>query len=162
MASANRKFTVQGLVRGDFVKVGTLDEDTVFSWPKLLIAELAVLMGTVAVLMAVSYFFNAPLEQPVNVMHPPNPAKAPWYFLGLQEQVSYSAFWGGVGVPGLELLLLMILPYIDRGKEGVGVWFSRKRFLANTIFLTFVLVNVFLIVIGTFFRGANWQFVSPF
>jgi quinol-cytochrome oxidoreductase complex cytochrome b subunit len=161
-APANRKFTVQGLVRGDFVKVGSLDEDTVFSWPKLLIVELTVLMVTVAILMAVSYIFNAPLEQPVNVMHPPNPAKAPWYFLGLQEQVSYSAFWGGVGVPGLELLLLMIVPYIDRGKEGIGVWFSRKRFLANLIFLTFVVVNVFLIVIGTFFRGANWQFVSPF
>jgi hypothetical protein len=71
------------------------------------------------------YFFNAPLEQPVNVMHPPNPAKAPWYFLGLQEQVSYSAFWGGIGVPGIELLLLLLVPYLDRGKAGVGRWFAR-------------------------------------
>ncbi len=161
-AEGGRKFTVQGLVRGAFVKVGVLDEDTVFSWPNLLIAELAVLMFTVAVLMVVSYFFNAPLEHPVNVMHPPNPAKAPWYFLGLQEQVSYSAFWGGVGVPALELLLLVLVPYIDRGKEGIGVWFSRKRFLANLLFLIFVVINVFLIIVGTFFRGANWQFVSPF
>jgi quinol-cytochrome oxidoreductase complex cytochrome b subunit len=161
-AEGGRKFTVQGLVRGAFVKVGVLDEDTVFSWPNLLVAELAVLMFTVAALMVVSYFFNAPLEHPVNVMHPPNPAKAPWYFLGLQEQVSYSAFWGGVGVPALELLLLVLVPYIDRGKEGIGVWFSRKRFLANSLFLTFVVINVFLIIVGTFFRGANWQFVSPF
>jgi len=157
-----RRFTIQGLVRGPFVKVGKLEEDTVFSWPNLLIAELFVLLLTIAGVMAVSLLFNAPLEQPVNVMHPPNPAKAPWYFLGLQEQVSYSAFWGGIGVPGIELLLLVLLPYIDRGRKGIGRWFARERLLANSIFLTFVVVNVYLIVIGTFFRGANWQFVSPF
>ncbi|MGB0052537.1 MAG: cytochrome b N-terminal domain-containing protein [Terracidiphilus sp.] len=157
-----RRFTIQGLVRGPFVKVGKLEEDTVFSWPNLLIAELFVLLLTIAGVMAVSLLFNAPLEQPVNVMHPPNPAKAPLYFLGLQEQVSYSAFWGGIGVPGIELLLLVLLPYIDRGKKGIGRWFARERLLANSIFLTFVVVNIYLIVIGTFFRGANWQFVSPF
>jgi quinol-cytochrome oxidoreductase complex cytochrome b subunit len=157
-----RKFTIQGLVRGPLVKVGKLEEDTVFSWPNLLIAELVVLLVTIAGVMAVSLFFNAPLEQPVNVMHPPNPAKAPWYFLGLQEQVSYSAFWGGIGIPGIELLLLLLVPYIDRGKQGVGRWFARERILANSVFLLFVFVNIVLIVIGTFFRGANWQFVSPF
>ena len=160
--SAPRRFTIQGLVRGPFVKVGKLEEDTVFSWPNLLIAELVVLLITIIGVMAVSIFFNAPLEHPVNVMHPPNPAKAPWYFLGLQEQVSYSAFWGGVGVPGIELLLLALVPYIDRGNAGVGRWFARERVWANTLFLTFVLINVVLIVIGTFFRGANWSFVSPF
>jgi len=162
VAVAARRFTIQGLVRGPLIKVGMLEEDTVFSWPNLLIAELFVLMLTIAGVMLVSILFNAPLEQPVNVMHPPNPAKAPWYFLGLQEQVSYSAFWGGIGVPGIELLLLLLLPYIDRGKEGVGRWFARQRILANTIFLLFVIVNIGLIIIGTFFRGANWQFVSPF
>jgi len=162
VAAPVRKFTIQGLVRGPLVKVGKLEEDTVFSWPNLLVAELFVLLLTIAGVMLVSFFFNAPLEQPVNVMHPPNPAKAPWYFLGLQEQVSYSAFWGGIGVPGIEVLLLLLLPYIDRGREGVGRWFARQRIFANSIFLFFVLVNIYLIVIGTFFRGANWQFVSPF
>ena len=79
-----------------------------------------------------------------------------------QEQVSYSAFWGGIGIPGIELLLLALVPYIDRGKDGVGRWFARQRVLANSVFLFFVFVNIVLIVIGTFFRGANWQFVSPF
>jgi len=161
-AAPSRRFTIQGLVRGPFVKVGKLEEDTVFSWPSLFIAELFVLLLTIAGVMAVSFLFNAPLEQPVNVMHPPNPAKAPWYFLGLQEQVSYSAFWGGIGVPAIELLLLVLLPYIDRSKKGVGRWFARERLLANSIFLTLVIINISLIVIGTFFRGANWQFVSPF
>jgi quinol-cytochrome oxidoreductase complex cytochrome b subunit len=161
-AAPARRFSLQGLVRGPFVKVDKIDPDTVFSWPNLLIAELFVLLLTIAGVMLVSILFNAPLEQPVNVMHPPNPAKAPWYFLGLQEQVSYSAFWGGIGVPGIELLLLVLLPYFDRGKAGIGRWFARERLLANSIFLLFVIVNVILIVIGTFFRGANWQFVSPF
>ena len=62
--------------------------------------ELFVFVLTVSLILVVSLLFNAPLEEPVNVMHPPNPAKAPWYFLGLQEMVSYSAFWGGIGIPG--------------------------------------------------------------
>jgi quinol-cytochrome oxidoreductase complex cytochrome b subunit len=95
-------------------------------------------------------------------MHPPNPAKAPWYFLGLQELVSYSAFWGGVGIPTLEVIILLLVPYLDRKPFGVGVWFSKDRLLANTLFITFALVNVVLVVIGTFFRGPNWAFVSPF
>ena len=125
-------------------------------------AELFVFVVTVAALLLVSLFFNAPLEEPVNVLHPPNPAKAPWYFLGLQELVSYSAFWGGVGVPGIEVALLMLVPFIDRKVSGVGKWFAKERFLANTLFVTFALLNVIFIIIGTFFRGPNWAFVNPF
>jgi quinol-cytochrome oxidoreductase complex cytochrome b subunit len=115
----------------------------------------------VAGVLIVSLLFNAPLEQPVNIMHPPNPAKAPWYFLGLQEMVSYSAFWGGVGIPTIEVLILLLVPYVDRKNAGVGRWFARERLLANSLFVTFVVVNLVLIVIGTFFRGPNWEFVSP-
>ena len=93
--------------------------------------------------------------------HPPNPAKAPWYFLGLQELVSYSAFWGGVGIPGLMVLGLLIAPYVDKGRKGVGVWFAKDRLLANTLFVSFAVLNVILVIIGTFFRGPNWEFVSP-
>ena len=124
-------------------------------------AELFVLVLTISAILVVSLFFNAPLEQPVNVMHPPNPAKAPWYFLGLQEMVSYSAFWGGMGVPGVMVVLLLMVPYIDRNTAGVGRWFARERLLANTLFVTLVILNVIFIVIGTFFRGPNWAFVSP-
>ena len=110
----------------------------------------------------VSLLFNAPLEEPVNVMHPPNPAKAPWYFLGLQEMVSYSAFWGGIGIPGLMVALLLCVPYIDRGTGAWDAGSRKERLLANTIFLTLVVLNVIFIIIGTFFRGPNWTFVSPF
>jgi len=156
-----RHYGIQGLVRGPFTKVGNIPDRSVFAWPNLFMAELVVFLITVAGVLTVSLFFNAPLEEPVNVMHPPNPAKAPWYFLGLQEQVSYSAFWGGVGIPTIEVLLLLIVPYIDRKVAGVGRWFARERLLANFLFLTFVIVNVILIIIGTFFRGPNWEFVSP-
>jgi len=156
-----RQYGVQGLVRGPITKAGNVPDRSVFSWPNLVQAELLVFLITVAGVLLLSLFFNAPLEEPVNVMHPPNPAKAPWYFLGLQEMVSYSAFWGGVGIPGIEVLILLLVPYLDRKPVGVGRWFARERLLANSLFMTFAVVNVALIIIGTFFRGANWEFVSP-
>ncbi len=97
-----RIYGLQGFVRGPFTKVGNVPDDSVYAWPNLLLAELFVFVLTVSLILLVSLAFNAPLEQPVNVMHPPNPAKAPWYFLGLQEMVSYSAFWGGIGIPGTD------------------------------------------------------------
>ena len=116
-----------------------MPDNSVFAWPNLFMAELFVFVVTLAVMLVLSLLFDAPLEEPVNVMHPPNPAKAPWYFLGLQELVSYSAFWGGVGIPRSEVLLLLLVPYIDRGQAGVGKWFARERLLANTLFVTFAL-----------------------
>jgi quinol-cytochrome oxidoreductase complex cytochrome b subunit len=161
-AATKRTYGLQGFVRGPFTKVGNVPDDSVYSWPSLLVAELLVFVLTVSVILCISLAFNAPLEEPVNVMHPPNPAKAPWYFLGLQEMVSYSAFWGGIGVPGIMVGLLLLVPYLDRTTHGVGKWFARERLLANTIFLTMVVLNVIFIIIGTFFRGPNWTFVSPF
>jgi len=151
----------QGLVRGPLTKVGEIPDNTVYSWPNLFLAELFVFVITLSAILVLSLLFNAPLEEPVNALHPPNPAKAPWYFLGLQEMVSYSAFWGGIGVPGIFVLLLLVAPYLDRSPKGVGKWFSRDRLLANTIFITFVVANIIFVIIGTFFRGANWAFVTP-
>ena len=157
-----RVYGLQGFVRGPFTKVGNVPDDSVYSWPNLLMSELFVFVLTISAILVVSLLFNAPLEQPVNVMHPPNPAKAPWYFLGLQEMVSYSAFWGGVGIPSVMVGLLLVVPYLDRTTHGVGRWFAKERLLANTVFLSLVILNVIFIVIGTFFRGPNWSFVSPF
>ena len=156
-----KRYGIQGLVRGSFTKLGNVPENSVFSWPNLITAELFVLVLTIAGVLVVSLLFNAPLEEPVNIAHPPNPAKAPWYFLGLQEQVSYSAFWGGVGIPTIEVLILLLVPYFGRKVHGVGKWFARERLLANILFGIFVIVNIGLIIIGTFFRGPNWEFVRP-
>ena len=161
LLSPRKTYGVQGLVRGPLTKVNNIPDNTVYSWPNLFIAELFVFVMTLAVILVLALLFNAPLEEPVNVMHPPNPAKAPWYFLGLQEMVSYSAFWGGIGVPGIFMALLLLTPYLDRSPKGVGKWFSKDRLLANTIFLTFLVANVIFVIIGTFFRGPNWAFVTP-
>jgi len=156
-----KTYGIQGIVRGPFTKIGNVPDRSVFSWPNLLLLELLVFLVTVAGVLIVSMYFNAPLEEPVNIMHPPNPAKAPWYFLGLQEMVSYSAFWGGVGIPTIEVIFLLSVPYLDRKPVGVGKWFAKERLLANSLFMTFVVVNIVLMVVGTFFRGPNWEFVSP-
>lgn len=154
-------YGLQGFVRAHAAKLGNTPDRSVFAWPNLLVAELFVFVLTLAVILVLSLLFNAPLEEPVNIMHPPNPAKAPWYFLGLQELVSYSAFWGGIGIPTIFVVLLILSPYLDRKPGGVGTWFSRERLLPNTIYLSMVLLNVILIIIGTFFRGPNWEFISP-
>ena len=162
LVPAPRKtYGIQGLVRGPLTRPGQIPDNTVYSWPNLFLAELFTFVLTLSVVLVVALIFQAPLEEPVNVMHPPNPAKAPWYFLGLQEMVSYSAFWGGVGIPTLFVIGLILTPYMDRTPGGVGKWFSRDRLLANTLFLTFVVVNVVFVIIGTFFRGPNWSFVTP-
>ncbi|MCM2257477.1 MAG: cytochrome b N-terminal domain-containing protein [Vicinamibacteria bacterium] len=156
-----KTFGVMGLVRGPFTKVGNAPDNTVYAWPHLFVSELFCFALTVVAILVVSLMFHAPLEAPADPTHPPNPSKAPWYFLGLQEMVSYSAFWGGIGIPTIFVILLLLLPYIDRDNRGVGVWFSRHRLLALTLFTTLLVVNLVLIVIGTWFRGPNWALVTP-
>jgi quinol-cytochrome oxidoreductase complex cytochrome b subunit len=103
----------------------------------------------------------APLEEIANPTRTPNPAKAPWYFLGLQELVHYSALIGGVIVPALVVIALLALPYVDRRPGGTGRWFAPERVVANTVFAAFVLAAVALTIVGTLFRGANWNWVWP-
>ncbi len=136
-------------------------EKEVQAWPEALIRELLLFVAVLLVLSVVAVLFNAPLEEPANPMHPPNPAKAPWYFLGLQEMVSYDAFWGGVGIPGLLVVLALAAPYLERRPGGEGVWFDASRSAANWIFLTIMSTLGVLTLIGTAFRGQDWQFVVP-
>lgn len=156
-----KTFGVMGIVRGPFTKVGNTPDNTVYSWPNLFTAELFCFALTVLAVLAAALLVNAPLEAPADPTHPPNPSKAPWYFLGLQEMVSYSAFWGGIAVPGLLVLALLLLPYLDRGSKGGGVWFSRHRLVAVFTFTLVVLVNLVFVAIGSFFRGANWSLAVP-
>ncbi|MHB8876710.1 MAG: hypothetical protein ACYC8T_23695 [Myxococcaceae bacterium] len=140
---------------------GAQAERQVQSWPAALLRELLLFLVTVAVLGALALLFDAPLEEPANALHPPNPAKAPWYFLGLQELVSYSAFWGGIGIPGLLVLLGVAAPYLERRPGGEGTWFHPSRSVANWIFLSIMGALGLLTLIGTLFRGQNWALVVP-
>jgi quinol-cytochrome oxidoreductase complex cytochrome b subunit len=156
-----KTYGLMELARGTTPAVGINPEEEVFTWPNLVFREILLFMATVAVLLVLAIFWNAPLEEIANPVHPPNPAKAPWYFLGLQELVAYSAFWGGVVVPALLVTALMALPYIDRKQKGVGVWFSGERKVALIVFTICLSAAVVLTVIGTAFRGPNWSFQLP-
>jgi len=136
-------------------------EQQVQAWPAALSRELLLFLATVVILSVVALLFDAPLEEPANALHPPNPAKAPWYFLGLQEMVSYSAFWGGIGIPGLLVALGIAAPYLERRPGGEGSWFHHSRSGANWTFLTVMSVLGILTLIGTLFRGENWALVVP-
>jgi quinol-cytochrome oxidoreductase complex cytochrome b subunit len=159
-ASKDKTYGLMEVVTGKpiFETVGVEEEeDTVFSYPYAFFREGIALLVTVASVMAVSLFWKAPLEEMANPAKTPNPAKAPWYFLGLQELVSHSAFLGGVVVPGLIVLVLLAIPYIDPNP-------SRRpadRKWAIRAFTLFVVVNIVLIVIGTMFRGPGWALVPP-
>jgi len=133
------------------------EEDAVFSYPYAFFREAIALMVTVTGIMAISLFFHAPLEELANPAKTPNPAKAPWYFLGLQELVSHSALLGGVVAPALMVIVLLAIPYYDRNS-------SRRpsdRKWTLWLFSIFVVANLILIVVGTFFRGPGWALIPP-
>ncbi|MDO8586374.1 MAG: menaquinol oxidoreductase [Armatimonadota bacterium] len=153
----HKTYGLMAVVKGKSPVVDKSPEDTVMTWPHLLIRELVASVVVMAVLLAISLVLNAPLEEHANLTETPNPAKAPWYFLGLQELVHYSALIGGVIIPGLSLFLLAALPYLDRTPDRA----PSKRKLLTVVFTVFIIVNVVLIVIGSYFRGPGWSFIVP-
>jgi hypothetical protein len=140
------------------------ESDRVWVWPDLVYTELISLVVCSVVLIVWSIFLKAPLEQPANPANTPNPSKAPWYFLGLQEMLVYFDPWlAGVVLPGLIIVGLICIPYIDRNPKGNGYFTFKERKAEITIFLFgFAVLWVSLIVLGTFLRGPNWNFFGPF
>jgi hypothetical protein len=140
------------------------ESDRVWVWPDLVYTELISLIVFSVVLIAWSILLKAPLEQPANPANTPNPSKAPWYFLGLQEMLVYFDPWlAGVVLPGLIIVGLICIPYVDRNPRGNGYYTFAERKAEVTIFLFgFVILWVSLIVLGTFLRGPNWNFFGPF
>jgi hypothetical protein len=136
----------------------------VFSWPDLVYVELICLVVVMAVLIVWSIALKAPLEEPANPTDSPNPAKAPWYFLGLQEMLVYYDPWlAGVVFPALIIVGLMAIPYIDTNPRGSGYFTFRERRWEVTLFiLGFIVLWCSLIALGTFLRGPNWNFFGPY
>jgi quinol-cytochrome oxidoreductase complex cytochrome b subunit len=141
-----KTYGLMAIVRGRTPTVGRGPENTVPSYPRAFRAEMAVVMIVVACCLVLAFFFDAPLKEKANPLIPENPAKAPWYFLGLQELVSYSAFMGGVFLPGLVVLGLALIPFLDREVEPGGAWFSgargRRVFLWSLVFATVVVIGL--------------------
>ncbi len=141
--------------------------------PQALTRIAIVFLFTTAAVMFLSFFFTIPLEEPASLEWTPNPAKAPWYFLWLQELVTITTlrvgsltinggFVGGVIIPGILVLLGAIWPYLDRSADSaVGVWFHKVRARQNTIFLIIIIAIAALSFIGMVLRGPNWGIFMP-
>lgn len=172
-----KTYSLLGVAKGRTVHVeaSLVDEEseTVPSSPNLTQRLLVVTLVTVVAVSLLAIALPTPLEEAANPKVTPNPAKAPWYFLWLQELVTDTtihlggftvngAFVGGILIPGLIVAGLIVWPFLDRSPvSAAGVWFAAARRRQNTIFLLLVLAVLVLTIIGTFLRGPFWHFYWP-
>src|SRR5579859_145817 len=158
-AATQRRYRTLAVVRQEAItRVEKPLEDSVFVWPHLLVREFFASTIVMVMVTILSIQIDAPLKEPADTSLTPNPAKAPWYFLGLQELLHYfPPTTAGVLVPGLTLTALAILPYVDRNP-------SRAYADRKVAIVTFTMFLVFWAVItlaGSFFRGPGWLWVWP-
>ena len=146
------------------VKSGSIQDvkatpvDKVHTWPHLLAAEFVAALACTAFLFFFSVFVNAPLLQLANPNRTPNPSKAPWYFLGLQELLTmFHPMVAGVTVPGIALFALILAPYIDKNPSNK----PEDRKFATSIMTVHLMFWAVLVMIGSFFRGPGFNFVFP-
>jgi hypothetical protein len=142
----------------------TESDEKLFTWPDLVYTEMLCMILLTIVMIVWSVALRAPLEEAANPTSSPNPAKAPWYFLGLQEMLVYFDPWlAGVVLPTLIIVGLMAIPYIDTNPKGNGYYAFRDRKWEIGVFLYgFLVLWSFLIITGTFLRGPNWNFFGPY
>ena len=146
------------------VKSGSIQEakaapvDKVHTWPHLLAVEFVASLALLASLFVFSWVVNAPLLKAADFNKTPNPSKAPWYFLGLQELLTmFHPMIAGVTLPGVGILALILAPYLDRNASNKP---EDRKFMTSmmTMFLVFWAV---LTIIGSFFRGPGFNFTFP-
>ncbi len=146
------------------VKSGSIQDikakplDKVHTWPHLIVVEFGAALAIMAFLTIFSIFVNAPLLRLADVNATPNPSKAPWYFLGLQELLTmFHPMVAGVTIPGIGIFALILAPYIDRTASNK----PEDRKFAISIFTFFMMFWAVLTIIGSFFRGPGFNFVFP-
>jgi hypothetical protein len=161
--------TKQAVVNDERIKQGLppmekVNDEKVLVWPDLVYTELICMVAVTAFLLAWAIFLPAPLEEPASSVKTPNPSKAPWYFLGLQEMLVYFDPWyAGVVLPSLVVFGLMAMPYLDFNKKGNGYYsIAERKFAYLTFQFGFLELWITLIILGTFLRGPNWNFFGPF
>jgi cytochrome b-561 len=175
--SRTKTYTLLGVARGTAptIRATTLEAPDlkVNAVPDLTRRAAVAVLGTIAVLSILATLVRSPLEEPANALITPNPAKAPWYFLWLQEIVTDTtvhigsftvngAFVGGVVLPGLLVGLLTAWPWLDKSPAAAaGAWFAASRRRQNAVFLALCVVVVLLTIVGTFCRGPYWHFYWP-
>jgi hypothetical protein len=140
------------------------EEEKVLVWPDLVYTELIAMIIVTFALIVWGIVLKAPLEPPATTAKAPNPSKAPWYFLGLQEMLVYYDPWmAGVVLPLMIIGGLICLPYVDYNQKGNGYYtFTQRKFSITVFLFGFCVLWVVLIVLGTFLRGPNWNFFAPF
>ncbi len=143
---------------GSIQDVKSKPQDKVHTWPHLIVVEFGAALFCTAFLTIFSIFVNAPLLELANVNQTPNPSKAPWYFLGLQELLTmFHPMVAGVTVPGMGLIVLTMAPYIDKNPSNK----PEDRKFAVSLFTVFLMFWATLTLIGSFFRGPGFNFVFP-
>jgi hypothetical protein len=143
---------------GSIQDVKAVPQDKVHTWPHLLVVEFAAALACTAFLLFFSIFVNAPFLQLANPNETPNPSKAPWYFLGLQEMLTmFHPMVAGVLLPGMVLVMLMLAPYIDKNPSNK----PENRKFAVAIMTIHLMFWAVLVLIGSFFRGPGQNFVFP-
>ncbi len=151
----DKTYGLMELVDGTSPMVEKKPEDLVDTWPFYIVPMTLCILAVTLALLVFSWLVNAPLEEMANPLITPNPGKAPWYFLGIQELIHFP--WAppavmGVMIPGLIVVWLVLIPYIDR---------RDKRTVLVILFILFVFGATLLTVIGSLFRGENWGFIVP-
>lgn len=143
---------------GSIQDVKAVPTDKVSTWPHLLIGEFAASLLCLLLLTVLSAFVNAPLLALANYNQTPNPSKAPWYFLGLQELLTmFHPMVAGVTIPGMGLFCLMLAPYTDKNPSNR----PEDRKFAISLFTMFMMFWAVLVIIGSFFRGPGFNFIMP-
>ena len=172
-----KTYTLLGVARGTAPTVSASSIEapdlTVNAVQDLTRRALIVTLATFAIVSILASAIPSPLEEPANALVTPNPAKAPWYFLWLQEIVTDTtikvgsftlngAFVGGVILPGVLVALMVAWPWLDKsGRDATGVWFAAPRRRQNAVFLVILLAIVILMIVGTYLRGPYWNFYWP-
>ncbi|OIO12072.1 MAG: hypothetical protein AUJ52_00955 [Elusimicrobia bacterium CG1_02_63_36] len=138
------------------------NEEKADVWPNLVVREYIAAAAVTAFIFFLSVYANAPLEEIANPNVTPNPSKAPWYFVGLQELLVYFDPWiAGVLLPGIIIGGLCAIPYLDTSKKGIGYYTWSERPFANAQFMFGIAFWFILITIGYFFRGPNYFWYWP-
>ncbi|MEW6155478.1 MAG: menaquinol-cytochrome c reductase cytochrome b subunit, partial [Actinomycetota bacterium] len=146
------------------VKAGSIQDvkatpgDKVHVWPHLLVGEFVAALAVTAFLLVFSAVVNAPFLAAADFNFTPNPSKAPWYFLGLQELLTmFHPMVAGVTIPGMGIFLLMFAPYMDRNPSNK----PEDRKFAIALMTVHIMFWAVLVIIGCFFRGPGFNFTFP-
>ena len=158
-SATQRRYRTLAVVKQEAItRVEKPLEDSVFVWPHLLVREFFAATAVMVMVTLLSITIDAPLRDPANPNVTPNPAKAPWYFLGLQELLHYfPPTTAGIMIPGLVLTALAVLPFVDRNPSRA----YNDRKLAIVTFTLFAAFWAFITLAGSFFRGPGWTWLWP-